>query len=423
MKKSVLFYLSMFSLVISLGGQPTTNVMTQGLLPTSNLGILQQRTAHEKLIWSGWKERYHIDLSKGSIIKDLYSGQILAENSGHALLLAVQFNDQSFFDIILSGLSYFINAHGLHTWQISEQGTQFSDVSSLTAAETIILLSLLQANELTNKGLWTQREPTYKTIADDLENKIWTHEIFQQSELLLRLPTDEKRNPYWPISKKESFFGTRIEIAWAPPDFSPAYYKIFAQVYPRHSWTTLIDQEYDLISTALKQSQELLASNENIKGTLPIPAWAWAGFNANDNKLSLHNFFSGNSYSETEYSNEFSSIRVPLNIGIDALWNKDSRAMNILDKFTKQANVTTVYTAYVGAEPKRPQGYNNLLAISQFGIAKKFVNQEKPFKKYLEDSLNTRNGLLGCCPKYLVNQTLTLYSYLILHDRFIKIIP
>lgn len=388
-----------------------------------DLTIIQNRTLVEKAVWHGWKKHYSISLLKGTIVFDPFSQKVFSEASGHALILAAQFGDQEYFDQVVNGLDhYFINAQGLYFWEITSTGEPFKNaptkVGSASETELNVVMALLQAAELVKSGVWP-KTLDYQGLADQLEAKIWEYEVINFQNRTLFLPSDDKTNQYWPIIKQGSQI---IKIAWAPTYFNPAYFKVLAAQYPRHDWAKLIDDGYALSLAVLRDSQTLLENDLGLKGTIPVPAWVWLKKDKVSDDLVIGNYFKGAFLESDKFSNEFDAIRIPQYLGLDYLWNSDQRSRKFLVEFLDLAGVKKPEDAYCGAMPGYPKGWNSAEAIGQFGIANKIVGDGQDFKDHLEIYLKPEYGYIGVDPKYYYNNTLTLYAYLILNDRFVKII-
>jgi len=394
----------------------------------ADIKILKNRTVSENTLWQGWKERYSLHLSKGTIIVDPYSDKVFSEAMGHALLFAIQFNDQDYFNKILNGLNeYFVNEQGLYSWEIMKDGNKHVDKSkSISASETEInvLMALLQANKLNQIGLWKNNKNfEYKKYADQLESNIWQNETINHNGSLLLLPSDGKNNPEWPIVSKRNS-EELIKVAWAPTYFNPAYIKAFSTYYPNHMWNKLLDNGYELLNGIIENSNKLLANDHKVNGLNPIPAWVWIEHNEVTSSNDIVNYFKGETYEGATYSNEYDSIRIPMYVGIDYSWNKEPKAKGFIEKFLKESNVQSVEAAYVGAMPDYPKGWNNILSISQYGIANMVMDNEKEFIEYLDKKINIKNQCFGYSyeSKYYYNQTFALYGYLILKNRFVQVL-
>jgi endo-1,4-beta-D-glucanase Y len=351
---------------------------------------------------------------------DPASERALSEAMGHALILAVQFNDQQYFDQILAGLNnYFFNSNDLYCWEIQVDGHKLADQQyHISAAETEInvLMALLQATQLVRQHLWQPNN--YTQLADQLEKNIWQHEVFSQSDYTLLLPSDEKRNPYWPIVYSQ----VNVKVAWAPTYFIPAYLKEFAKHYPEHDWTNLVNTGYILVNNILQKNSELLDNKLGIVSINPMPAWIWLVFTAHNAPL-IENYFLEAIPTSTAYSNEYDSIRLPMYIGLDYFWDQDDRAAKFLQNFRQKAQINSPDQARIGASLILPAGIHNILAVSQYALAVPPVTAQR-FQDYLQTQLQPVEGYFGQAVEkdYYYNQTFALYSYLLLNKRFIKVL-
>ena len=385
-------------------------------LPTPDNFIVTHRTVQEKTLWAGWKQRYAVHLIQGTIIRDPASKQVFSEAMGHALLLAVQYNDEVFFNKILDGLIYFKNKNNLYAWKINPDGTKISGYEQ-TASETEInvLFALLQAQRLKDQRIWVNNRH-YDRISHALENNVWTNEILDYNGRLLLLPSDEKANPYWPIVYQGK---TVLKVALALTYLNPAFMMEFAKAFPYHPWKQLTDTAYEISNTVLSRSDALLRNSAGIKGSNPVPACVWISSPEANTPLEYEGYYE---QTYNPYSNEFDSIRIPMYLGLDYLWNQNDLSKKYIQEFVKLSKVDSPKNARVGAMPEYPTGWNNLLSISQYGVAFKVVGQDKPFKEYTNASLHPSGRYFEDTPQYYYNQTFCLYGYLILNNRFVKVL-
>ncbi len=386
-----------------------------------NKSFLDDRTSTENLLWSGWKEHYSLSLPNGNLIQDPSSGLVLSEAMGHALLLAVQFNDQDFFDKIVNGLTYFKNSRGLYAWKINSDGTLISgsdNQASASESEMNILAALLQADKLVQNGKW-QTTKAYRTLADTLESIVWQYEIFNLSGNYIFLPSDNKENQYWPLYYENGPSGSP-KISFSPTYLNLGFIRIFGQYYPQHPWDNVRTTFLSLFGRILDNSVSLLQNDLGIHGKNPIPAWVYLKYNSATQQIDISNYFIGNTF--VQYSNEWDSIRIPMYIGLDYFWNHDAQAQSALVRFLSLSTVTDPSTAYSGAIPGYPQGFNDVLAVGQYGVANKINGNETSFRTYLESSVNPPTKSLSSLSSYYYNQTFALYAYLILANRFSLVI-
>jgi len=382
----------------------------------SDISILTNRTTTENSLWNGWKSRYKHVLESGTIIVDQSSNRAFSEAMGHALLLSVQFNDQDFFDAILNGLTYFLNNHGLYAWEIMIDGNKFSDPNkNVSASETElnVLFALIQAKQLVKFGIW--KDNGYLSKAENFEDLVWQYEVTSFNGFYIFLPSDGKENPYWPIVYEN---GLIKAVAYAPTYFNPAFISEFALAFPDHPWHQLRLNGLEFMHYALNHSQALLANDSGVSFLNPIADWVWIQSSSSDNFV-LANYFD-NPYGP-DYCNEFDTIRVPLYLGLDYFWNNNIEVKELLVSFNLMSGVDNVSEAYVGASTSTPLGYHNNLAIGMYGIANK-VNNDQEFKNYISSEIHSSLEYFGDTPQYYYNQTFILYSYLVLNNRFLKLI-
>ncbi len=370
------------------------------------------------LIWQGWKDRCTVVLPRGVIVKDPWSGKCLSEAMGHGLLLAVQMNDQEFFDRVLDGLgAYFTNGNGLYAWVIAPDGSALPDPNlsvSASESEVNVLFALLQAGCLVQQGRWKNTRP-YLQAAGELEDRIWQCEVYLLGKTPVLLPSDSKKNPYWPLVTTKRSHTVR-RVAWAPTYMNPAFFKTFAAAFPRHDWGRLSDACYELLERILDDSDALLRNDLGVRGVNPVPAWVYLEPGRRE-RIDVANYFSGATYEGTRFSNEYDSIRIPLYVGLDWMWHRDERAWRFLQRFLALSGVQKPAQAFCGATPANKRGFCEVLSVSQFGLAHKVAGEGGPFKDATLRYVNRAKRCFGADPQYYYNQTFALYAYLAFTDR------
>lgn len=381
----------------------------------SQTKLLLSKTSAEQQLWEAWVTRYTLKLPQGIVVLDPFTHRMWSEGSAHGLLLSVQFNDQTRFDAILQGLdSNFLNKNGLFSWEITDTGQKIPEKwMSASESEINILFALLQANTLVRSGIW-KSGINYWQRAEALNRAMWNHEIFQSDSLVLLLPSDEIGNPYWPIQEMPG----GKKIVWAPTYFNPAFIKKFAKAFPECRWQDLLDSETQLFSEILNNSDSLLKNSAGVVPVLPIPAWVYVV--SQGSSYTIQNYFLSSPH--PPYSNEYDAIRIPMYIGLDALWNQSKTSKKWLLEFLNKTSVQIPSQARVGADPGSPTGYNSELAIAMFGVAHKVSGNPVPFQKTMENYLQDGKASFGPNIQYYYNQTFCLYAYLILNNKFLEIV-
>lgn len=388
---------------------------------SNQISSISASTAIESQLWSGWKHRFALKLAKGTVIRDPYSGAVFSEAMGHAMLLAIQFDDAVFFNQLVDGLNeYFTNSHGLYAWKIMATGAQFPESdnqASASESELNILVALIQAEALVKSGQWKMGRD-YEALASSLEGRMWQYEILTQADQVIFLPSDNKANQYWPRHYENGASNPPL-ISYAPTYFNPAFIKMIANRFPAHNWKGVLDTSYALMERIITDSDRLLQNDQGIKGKNPVPAWVYLKYDNTAHQLLILNYFKNNTYNP--FSNEYDSIRVPMYVGLDYFWNQNAQARTIIERFLSRSKVSSVAAAESGAQPGFPNGFCDELAISQYGVANKVIGNGEPFLSALETLYSTDTASFGTRPDVYYHQTFALYGYLVLRDRFRKI--
>ncbi|MGL4759078.1 MAG: glycosyl hydrolase family 8 [Patescibacteria group bacterium] len=183
-----------------------------------------------------------------------------------------------------------------------------------------------------------------------------------------------------------------------PSYFSPAYYKIFAQVDTKNNWNKLTDDTYEILNT-LGQSRELYPD--------------WIKYNITSNT-----YESAADYLQNPKADNFSfdGMRIFWRIGYDYILNKDQRAWNILEKSSKFIEKTLDKgLLYSGFDPKGEKtveyetgAMNAMASIPLMLTNSKYTN--KVWKDRILMSTNYENGSYNKNNIYY-DQNLIWFSY------------
>jgi hypothetical protein len=280
--------------------------------------------------WNRWKSRF---ITNQGLVRDYdpYSRQnrswIFSERSGYGMYLATAFNDTRMAEKLFAGIEkYGRNKNGLYAWKLSLSGKQAS-TRSAADADLYIAHSAIKINS---------------ARAQELIDKIWEKEIIERGGKLIFKPSDHTW-PEWGDGR----------VVFNPSYFAPHLIKEIAAFdkNKKHNWQKVIDDGYELLNKILINSRKLGARGKN-----PIPDWVLCS--VIEGKLTLQR------YRLRQTASEMDAIRVLLEIGRDAIINKDQRAVAFLKGLIRKARVTNVRSA-------RLQGYNNELAIALYAVALK----------------------------------------------------
>jgi len=276
--------------------------------------------------WQGIKAR-NIDAYGTGLIhrpKSEMPGDAVSEGSSYGMLLALYSNDQATFNRIWEATekSMWSEAGQCYNWRVGPdlklQGTGLA-----TDADQDIALALLFADSLVKKQVWksyttTSTKVTYKTRALALVKNLWTAAVEDGKYMA----------PGGGWGGKEFV---------NPGYFSPASYRIFAQVDPTHDWASVINQCY----------ASILANPGAAKGLLPD--WMVPDGTFFTGSLGYNPFYQGRALYKD-------AIRVHWRMAMDWLWFGEPRAKRFLDsamsfiKNPDNSNFFTMDGALVPAE-------------------------------------------------------------------------
>jgi len=298
--------------------------------------------------WGGWRSRFVRELPNGSIAFDGRNNRAPSEGMGYGMYIALQTGDQGTFNSLLNGLSYFSKPNNLFYAYVTSEGNMpaRSDAirnpdASAADADIYIASSLIQAHNLVVRGRWTAPQgASYLQRAQQIMNAIWENDIIERGGRLIIKPSDHD----WPV------WGDG-RVAYNPSYFAPAMLRFFAShdSNPAHNWNKVIQDGYDLMNVIMENSSSL-----DPKGQNPIPDWVLVSASGGN--------FRVESYNRITPDNEYDAIRVPIEIGRDAILNGDRRAVDFLRRFVNEANVRDNNSVKVG-------GWSNEIAWSCYGVA------------------------------------------------------
>ncbi|HYE60146.1 MAG TPA: glycosyl hydrolase family 8 [Candidatus Kapabacteria bacterium] len=204
-------------------------------------------TVHKS--WQWYKENFITD--SGQVIDKSSNNQTTSEGQSYALLRAVWEDDQETFDTVLDWTMTHLKLSDayLFAWLAhgEEEGAlKIKDYTTASDADEDIALALIFAHKKWGGD-------TYLPTAQAIIRDIWQHEIVHVN------------NTYYLIA------GTNLERDGGylvnPSYFSPASYRIFADVDKAHPWEKVADDTYRILH-ALNKSPVF-----NNKNTALVPNW------------------------------------------------------------------------------------------------------------------------------------------------------
>jgi endo-1,4-beta-D-glucanase Y len=222
------------------------------------------------------------------------NGDTVSEGIAYGMLAAVYMNDKPVFDGLYSFAKSHFDSYGLMNWRLNADGSVASDgMGSATDADEDMAWALIMASAQWQQGI-------YLDEAKAMILAMSTHNIGPDGMLL---PGDS-----WGSTDRTY-----------PDYFSPAYFRVFAQVSGNRNWSgAILDKNY-----------EILAAVSGTHGLVPDYT----------TRTYMHT---------TEYG--YDACRTPWRIAMDYCFNGEPRAKTYLDKigafFTSQLPVTNFGDRY-----------------------------------------------------------------------------
>jgi endo-1,4-beta-D-glucanase Y len=321
--------------------------------------------------WGNWKSQFVVDLPAGSIVHDTANNRCPSEGLGYGLYMAVEQNDRATFDKLLKGMdSYFLKPDGLFYSFVTKAGTRFpsSDAARYPQASSADADIYIAAALIMAAKKWSA--PAYQARAQKVMNAVYDNEIAKLGNRLVVKPSDG------------NWTGDVVgKTVFNPSYFTPAWLKLFAATDndPGHKWVQAVSDGYELLGAILQKSGDLDAVGQN-----PIPDWVLIS-------VGPGNDFELRSAKAVLPDHEYNAIRVPLEIGRDAIVNNDQRAIDFIKSFLVKADVHGDDSVKIG-------GNNNEIAWACYGTALKAVDPNRRFPSFasaIKSSFNPSGGYFG----------------------------
>ena len=247
-----------------------------------------------RVIWSVYNSAYcQIDEASGS---NMYKrGCTVSEGIGYGMLITLFAGDLEAFNRLWIYSKAFRNTpyasgRGLMPWLTSAFSWDIPDDASATDADLDIATSLILAYYKTSKQ-------EYLTDALTLISALWEYEVNKSNYLLYSGDTPgtwQGANPSYNLSY-----------------FSPVALRLFALVDPSHDWTAVLNAQYAYMM------------NVQAAGTGVFPDWS----DGSGNAINPPN----NSATNTYWTFNKESVRIPWRIAWDYYWFSDERAAGVLN--------------------------------------------------------------------------------------------
>lgn len=248
--------------------------------------------------WSWYKQTYITD--DGQVIDRGAHNETTSEAQSYALLRAVWEDDWETFAKVLEWTMDHMKLDDAHlfAWLAKAEGDTFAikDYTTASDADEDIALALLFASKRWNSDY-------YGELGKKVVQDIWKHEVVSiQNRYYLTAGTNLKRDNGYLVN---------------PSYFSPASYRIFAEVDPGNEWGLLASDTY-------KALDDLTQSSSSTEKTYLVPNWLVVSE-------------TGISESGAPYVNKeadyygYDAFRLYWRIALDQLWfnNEDAKSFLI----------------------------------------------------------------------------------------------
>lgn len=281
--------------------------------------------------WDWYKQNFIT--SKGQVIDPASNGQTTSEGQSYALLRAVWIyqGDRESYDKVLDWTLQNLKSKdkNLFAWLYTKNAAgvyKIEDPSTATDADEDIALSLLFAYKRWN-------DPRYLTLAQDIIDDIWKYEVIKNKDL------------YYVTSGVNPLNANLIN----PSYFSPATYRIFAQIDKSHPWERVADDSYVILN-------RLSQSNFSGNTTKLIPNWFVVDANGNYSSASFYKRADADTYG-------YDAFRTMWRVALDKIWFNKTEAEKFLQAvtpfFQKQLQNNKIYSVY-SLNGKNTVTYNDI---------------------------------------------------------------
>lgn len=260
--------------------------------------------------WAAYKKNY-IESTSGRTLDKQNNNITTSEAESYTMLRAVWTDDQATFDQSWQWTEKTLKQpnSNLFSWLYGQKSdgtygirTDINGQNTASDADTDIALALLMAY-----GRW--QDTAYLNSAQAIISDIWNKEVVSIQGKPYLAADDLEKNSSAPT------------IVVNPSYFSPAAYRIFANVDSGHPWEKLVDNSY----VVLLQSMQSRLDKSKSDGLPPD----WILVDRTNGSIQAG---TGKQNLTTNYS--FDAMRVPWRVALDWQWNQDSRAKNILAGFS-----------------------------------------------------------------------------------------
>lgn len=317
--------------------------------------------SHQENLLNAWERYRNKSIYSYGQIVDLSRKETTSSGQANALMQAVMMNDEEFFNGIWLWTSNHLQ------WRVQDrlfaslwtQG-KISNGDNDTAADADIAMALLFAAHM-----WD--EPQYKEKALEIINSLWISSVVEIDDRYYALP-------YNKISARRY----KEKFILNPASFSPAWYRIFADVDPEHDWNKLADDTYVTLN-------ELSDLSWNVSG---LPLNSFVIDNKTGEMASARLYFD-----DALYADQFGEMgtRVLWRTALDVKWFGSADA---IDYVSRLSEFTQSYVLEDGNYPSAISATGRVISerksiLSEVGYLNVFtVTQEPSFvSEYYEKTL------------------------------------
>ncbi len=288
--------------------------------------------------YNRWKEMFLVRCNDGHRVICEQQDETRVEAIGFGMILTAYFGDKEDFD----GLYKFYkskrtkNANNMMAWNVSCDG--INDPGSATDGDIDVAFALITA--------YNQWGGDYYKEAKDVIQVIKNSVVVKCDSLLALAPGYSRASVIRPV--------------WGGCDltdiqyYTPAFFRIFAEVSGDNDWNKLADDTYTILNAAAHPETGLVPDWQSVSG---IPG-------GNSKRISYF---------------RYDACRVPWRIALDYLWNGNTQAKEWCAKVTDWANnigPSNIKDGYNLDGTENSQGYHNSAFVGGFAVAAMCNSQE-----------------------------------------------
>jgi len=320
-------------------------------------------SAAVQTVYTYWKTNFVVQAGAGlRVVRNTNNNDTVSEGIAYGMLIAVYMNDRPAFDGFWTYAKAHADSFGFMNWKINADGTTASDgAGSAADADEDMAWALIMASAQWQSG-------SYLDDAKKLINGMSTYMLASDG---LLLPGDG-----WGTASDRTF----------PDYFSPAYFRVFAEVSGNRNWSGIyLDKNY-----------EILAAVSGTYGLVPDST----------TRSLMHMGAYG-----------YDACRTPWRIAMDYCFNGEPRAEAYLAKvvpFFANQGVANIGDGY-SLTGSKTSSYPNMAFIGPAGVGAMYKPE---YSGLLNDAFTYgATGTGGTTPYY--QQTLRVITMLMMSGNFL----